>query len=190
MDPTWNMITLSTPRLRLREVKESDWPAVLDYQTKESYLQYYPWEERTPANVQRFLQRFIEWRQEQPRSKFQLAITLPETKDLIGLCGIRKKSAQSWEAELGYELDPAYWGQGLATEAARALLSFGFEALRLHRVWASCLAENKASQGVLKKLGMLHEGRLRENRWMKGYWRDTLIYAILRQEWFGSTSES
>ena len=60
---------------------------------------------------------------------------------------------------------------------------FGFGELKLHRLWATCLADNTASARVLEKLGMQLEGRLRENEWFKGRWWDTLHYAILEQEW-------
>jgi ribosomal-protein-alanine N-acetyltransferase len=55
------------------------------------------------------------------------------------------------------------WRQGLATEAARAIVAFGFTELRLHQIWSWCIAENVGSAGVLEKLGMQREGRLREN---------------------------
>ena len=60
-----------------------------------------------------------------------------------------------------------YWGHGYATEAARALVRFGFQELHLHWLWASCNAENQASARVLAKAGMQPEGRLRENEWFK-----------------------
>ena len=81
-----------------------------------------------------------------------------------------------------YELDPRYWGCGYATEAARALLAFGFKELGLHRIWARCIAENVASR-VLEKISIRQEGRLREKEWMKGRWWDTLLYTILEHEW-------
>ncbi len=102
---------------------------------------------------------------------------------MIGLCGARKKNASATEAEIGYELNPAHWGHGYATEAARCVLNFAFKQLRVHRVWATCIADNQASVRVLEKLGMQPEGRLRENTWMKERWWDTLIYAILYPEW-------
>jgi RimJ/RimL family protein N-acetyltransferase len=63
------------------------------------------------------------------------------------------------------------------------MIEFGFNGLGLHRIWAECVAENQASARVLEKLGMQREGRLREKRWMKGRWWDTLIYAILEPAW-------
>jgi RimJ/RimL family protein N-acetyltransferase len=174
---------LRTDRLILRDLVESDWPAVHAYQSEPQYLRYYHWSQRTPEDVRLFVQRLIDFQQEQPRTKFQLAITLPGADRLIGNCGIRMQATSMHQADIGYELAPEYWGCGYATEAARAMVAFGFEELRVHRVWASCLAENGASAHVLEKLGMQREGHLRENEWFKGRWWDTLLYGILAHEW-------
>lgn len=176
-------IFLSTERLLLRDFVEDDWPAVLAYQNDPRYLRFYAWTRRTPEDVQAFVARFIAQQEREPRLKFQLAITLPATGQLIGNAGIRIKTAGGHEADIGYELDPQHWGQGYASEAARALVQFGFERLRLHRISAHCLAENTASARVLEKLGMRLEGRLRDAEHFKGRYWDTLQYAILDHEW-------
>jgi ribosomal-protein-alanine N-acetyltransferase len=174
---------LTTDRLLLREFEESDWQAVLAYQSDPLYLRYNPWTYRTEEDVRQFIETFVAWREEQPRSKFQLAIILLVEGRLIGNCGIRMRSSYAMDADIGYELDSRYWGKGYATEAAHALLAFGFGELSLHRIWAHCVAENIASAHVLEKIGMHCEGRLHENEWMKGRWWDTLIYAILEHEY-------
>jgi ribosomal-protein-alanine N-acetyltransferase len=176
---------LTTERLLLREFRESDWPAVLDYQSDPLYLRYYAWDARTPEDVRAFVGRFVEQQQEQPRRKFQLAIELRAEGRLIGNCGLRLEAAGARVGELGYELAPTHWGYGYATEAARAMVAFGFEELKLHRISSYCIAENVASAHVLEKLGMRREGRLHENEWMKERWWDTLLYGILDRERLG-----
>jgi RimJ/RimL family protein N-acetyltransferase len=174
---------LITERLILREFKKEDWPDVLAYQADPRYLRYYEWTERTPGAVQEFVQMFLCQQQEQPRTRFQLAVTLKSDRQLIGNCGIRIQSIDAHEGDIGYELSPQHWGQGYATEAARAVVQFGFTELRLHRIWASCIADNVGSARVLEKLGMRLEGRLRDKEHFKGRWWDTLLYAILDDEW-------
>jgi ribosomal-protein-alanine N-acetyltransferase len=174
---------LETLRLVLRDFKEDDWRAVLAYQNTPEYVRFTPWTERTETEVRQFVWAFLRWRDEQPRYKFQLAITLRSSGQLIGNCGVRSSSHKSWEAEMGYELDSRYWKQGYATEAAGAMMDFGFQELRLHRIWAHCIAENVASARVMERLGMRFEGRLYETEWMKGRWWDSLLYAILDREW-------
>jgi len=93
------------------------------------------------------------------------------------------KVADALEGDIGYELSPKYWGYGYATEAARAIVEFGFTQLRLHRIWSWCIAENVGSARVLQKLGMQAEGRKRENEYFKGRWWDTLVFGMLDYEW-------
>ncbi len=176
---------LNTPRLLLREFVSADWPAVLAYQRDPRYLRYYDWADRTPDDVQRFVQMFLNQQAEQPRRKFQLAVILKASGQLVGNCGIRQTGARAYEADIGYELAPDHWGRGYATEAARAIMQFGFAELRVHRIWAWCIADNTASARVLEKLGLKLEGRLREKEYFKGRWWDTLVYGILENEWHG-----
>ena len=176
---------LHTDRLILREFVSADWPAVLAYQSDPRYLQYYEWTDRTPGDAQRFVQMFLEQQAEQPRRKFQLAVVLKGSGQLIGNCGIRKASADALEADIGYELSPDHWGHGYATEAARVIVRFGFVELGVHRIWAWCIADNVASARMLERLGLKLEGRLRDKEYFKGRWWDTLMYGILKDEWLG-----
>jgi ribosomal-protein-alanine N-acetyltransferase len=174
---------LMTERLILREFNENDWPDVLAYQADPLYLRYYAWTERTPEDVQEFVRTFLAQQQEHPRTKFQLALVLKSNNQLIGNCGIRMESADAHEADIGYELSPQHWGHGYATEAARAIVHFGFTELRLHRIWSRCIADNVGSARALEQLGMRLEGWLRENEYFKGRWWDTLLFAVLDFEW-------
>ena len=186
-----------TPSLILREFEEGDWKAVYAYQSDPRYLRYYQWMTRTPEDVRAFVAMLIGWREASPRHKYQLAITLrvqeptksdrdvgaPDSGPLIGAVGVRKPDPDATGAEMGYELVPAYWGQGYATEAASAMLRFAFVDLALHRVSGNCIAENVASARVMERVGMCLEGRLRETDWFKGRWWDSLLYGILDREW-------
>jgi ribosomal-protein-alanine N-acetyltransferase len=176
---------LHTDRLILREFVSADWPEVLAYERDPRYLQYSDWTDRTPDDAQRFVQMFLDQQAEQPRRKFQLAVTLKTSGRLIGNCGIRQASAGAHEADIGYELSPEQWEYGYATEAARAIVQFGFAELHVHRIWSWCIADNVASAHVLEKLGLKLEGRLREKEYFKGRWWDTLMYGILENEWHG-----
>ena len=178
---------LTTQRLLMREFSADDGSAVLEYQGKPLYLRYYEYSERTPADVREFVDMFLAQQREDPRLRYQLAVVIGATGQLIGSCGIRMRCAAAHEGDLGYELDPAFWGQGYATEAARTMVQFGFDYLGLHRIWSWCIAENVASARVLEKLGMRQEGRLRESEHFKGRWWDTLLYGILEHEFAGGS---
>jgi RimJ/RimL family protein N-acetyltransferase len=179
---------LVTERLILREFRHDDWQAILAYHNDPRYLRYYPWTGRTPEQTQAFVRMFLDQQQAQPRIKFQLAVTLQQTNHLIGNCGVRLDAPGAHEGDIGYELDPDHWGRGYATEAARAIVRFGFAELGLHRIWSWCVADNVGSARVLEKLGMRLEGRQRHKERFKGRWWDRLLYAILEDEWRAGTS--
>lgn len=174
---------LETERLILRDFVKDDWQRVLEYQSDPLYLRYNEWTERTPRAVQEFVGWFLSQQAQQPRIKYQLAIVLKSTNQLIGNCGVRMDSENALEADTGYELDPKHWQHGYATEAAHAIVDFGFNHFGVHRIWAACIAENVASAHVLEKLGLKLEGRFRENKYFKGRYWDSLYYAILATEW-------
>jgi len=92
--------------------------------------------------------------------------------------------ARAVQAELGWVVDPAYAGQGLATEAARAVLRICFEDLGLRRVTAQCFADNVASWRLMERLGMRREQyTVRDSLHRSGKWMDGMAYAILGDEW-------
>jgi ribosomal-protein-alanine N-acetyltransferase len=178
---------IETERLLLRDFVEADWRALHEYGSNPEVVRYLPWGPNTEEDSRDFIRRSIEIQNESPRRRFEIGIVLKEEDRLIGGCGIRENNPTLREGNLGYVLNRDYWGRGIATEAARALVRFGFETLELHRIFATCYPENKASERVLQKCGMSLEGRLRENLLMRGEWRDSLLYAILDHEWSDCT---
>jgi RimJ/RimL family protein N-acetyltransferase len=110
------------------------------------------------------------------------AIVLRATQTLMGAIDL-ELSQQHENAEIGYWLGKPFWQQGYATEAARAVLHYGFEVVGLHRVHANYLARNRVSARVLQKLGMREEGCLRQHLKHRGVFEDMGICGILRSEW-------
>ena len=85
--------------------------------------------------------------------------------------------------ELGYLLGRRWWGQGLATEAARAIIDWGFRRFRLHKVYARAHVDNERSWRVMERLGMTREGVLRGHWKMRDEHVDLVYYAVFRDEW-------
>ena len=175
-----------TQRLRLREFESGDWPAVLAYQSDPRYLRFYPWEDRIEQDAREFVEAFLVLQKEQPRLNFQLVVEIKGEGKLIGNCGIRIDEPGGDVANIGYEIDPEYWGHGYATEAASTMVNFGFLRLKMRRIWAECLAENQASARVLEKTGMKLSVFKPKQAFIKGGWYDQLVYAIDYQEWSGN----
>jgi RimJ/RimL family protein N-acetyltransferase len=115
--------------------------------------------------------------------RLTLAITT-EADGLIGGIGLSVVPAHR-QGEVGYWIGVPYWNRGFATEAAGAVLGYAFGELGLHRVAARHFARNPASGAVLRKVGMLHEGTLREPVWRWDRYEDLECYAILDREWRG-----
>lgn len=104
----------------------------------------------------------------------------------MGLCGLvlcpEREDAEAW-----YLLERPVRGRGFATSAMRLLLEAGFGELGLHRIYACSVPENLASVRVLERCGMRREGHLVRNLRIQGEWRDSLLYAMLREEWPGAS---
>jgi RimJ/RimL family protein N-acetyltransferase len=177
------MVVIQSQRLLLREFKEVDWQAVHRYASDPEVVRFMDWGPNTENETKAFVSRSISSQKEKPRRKYTLAITLKGDNKIIGSCGICVVSSENKEGWIGYCLSRQLWRNGYATEAAKALLGFGFQGLGLHRIFATVDPANLASINVLEKIGMQLEGHLREHKWVKGKWRDSLLYAILESEW-------
>lgn len=112
------------------------------------------------------------------------AITRREDGALLGAIGL-ELAAQHQRGELGYWVGVPYWRQGYCSEAARAVVRYAFEALRLERLVAFHFARNEASGRVMRKLGMTQEGVLRKHVLKWGQRVDLVCYGLLREEWQG-----
>lgn len=177
---------LATERLLLRDFREDDWVSVHDYGADLEVVRYMPWGPNSEAETRAFIERALTSQEEEPRTKFEFAVTLMEAGQLIGGCGIRIASARDRAADMGYCLRRDAWGQGYATEAAGAVVAFGFDVLNRHRIYATCDTENHASVRVLEKIRMRREAHFREDTRLRGRWRDSYLYAVLEQEWRSS----
>lgn len=111
----------------------------------------------------------------------RFAITLRDGAAFCGGVGLRLESDHH-RAELGYWLGVPYWGRGYATEAAQAVLHYGFNTLGLHRIYAQHVRENPASGHVLKKIGMRHEGCLRHHIYKWDQFQDLEVYGLLKSD--------
>ncbi|MFO0719343.1 MAG: GNAT family N-acetyltransferase [Nitrospira sp.] len=109
------------------------------------------------------------------------AITLLENGELIGSIGMELMLAHE-QGRLTYWLGRDYWNQGYGTEAVTALVEYGFNSLKLHRIYAPHFHTNPASGRVLQKVGMTHEGRLREHYLRFGQRVDVELYGMIRNE--------
>ncbi|KPL54244.1 GNAT family N-acetyltransferase [Prosthecomicrobium hirschii] len=100
----------------------------------------------------------------------------------LTLAYIRRGVTQS--CSLGYWMGQPHAGRGLMTAAVRAVLPYGFQTLRLHRIEAACLPSNAASIALLEKVGFTREGYARRYLCINGYWQDHLLFAMVDEDWY------
>ncbi len=114
------------------------------------------------------------------RESLVLALTA-ESEGLVGAAGI-ELNAENERGELGYWIGLDYWNRGYATEAAAALIEFGFRELSLNRIQARYFIRNPASGRVMEKTGMRYEGVLRQHMLVRGKFEDIAMYSILKSD--------
>ncbi|MFA6133076.1 MAG: GNAT family N-acetyltransferase [Phycisphaerae bacterium] len=116
------------------------------------------------------------------KRELTLAITLAGGGQLVGSIGLMGFGADHKRGELGYWVGKEYWGNGYCSEAAREVVRYGFVQLGLGRVFAHHLTRNPASGRVMQKIGMKHEGTLRQHVVIRNRFEDLECYGILREE--------
>ena len=174
-----------TPRLTLRDYREEDLPAYLAGWEDPRHAEFYGPEEVEPDFARALFDRFLAWAAEQPRRTYQLAIVRNDR--LIGSCGIRMEGCEPGVAELGLELAPEHWGCGLASEAARAMLRFGFHELGVREIRGETITENTRVQRLVERLGFTRTGTrpgpdwMRERGWSQTEWRLTADMLVLNE---------
>ncbi|MGD2251713.1 MAG: GNAT family N-acetyltransferase [Anaerolineales bacterium] len=110
------------------------------------------------------------------------AVVLESEGLLIGAISLVISKAHQF-AELGYWIGKPYWNQGFCTEAAREVLRYGFENLKLNRIQSRHMTKNPASGRVMEKIGMAQEGVLRQSLHRFAAFEDAVLYAILQEEY-------
>ncbi|MBN1574008.1 MAG: GNAT family N-acetyltransferase [Deltaproteobacteria bacterium] len=173
---------IATERLILRPFAPSDAPEVTlivnDYEIASKTLKIpHPYKE---AMAREWIATHREGYRNGELADF--AVTLKADGRIIGAVGL-EIVREHGRAGLGYWLGRDYWGAGYATEAAGAILDFGFNVLMLNRIHAERFTDNPASGRVIEKIGMKYEGHMREHDLRFGKYKDILVYGILKREY-------
>jgi len=110
------------------------------------------------------------------------AICSPDDRIFYGVCTLNFWKKEHRKAETGYWIFPEYWGNGFVPEAMLAVFDYGFRAMNLHRISAEVEDNNPASLSVLKKMGFVYEGTLKECEIKDGRFINLDLYALLNKE--------
>ena len=174
--------TLETDRLILRKMSKNDSGDMFEYASNPAVTKYLTWDVHPN---ERFTRNYLAFLQSKYRSGefYDWAVTLRQNGKMIGTCGFTRFNYSACSAEIGYVLNPAYWGEGIADEAARRVIRFGFDYLGLNRIEAKCMSGNAQSRRVMEKIGMIFEGTTRDGMSVKNRFVSVDTSAILRDEY-------
>jgi ribosomal-protein-alanine N-acetyltransferase len=168
-------IILETQRLILRQLVMEDLDELFALYSDPEIRRYFPDGVKNYEDTKEELEWFLDGHPEHPELGLWATVH-KETGKFIGRCGLLPWDIDGkFEVEIAYLLDKSFWGQGLATEAAKGILRYGFETLKLSRLICLIDPENIASQNVAKRIGMILEGRVDG---IAGDNFPTLIYSI------------
>ncbi|MGG6310822.1 GNAT family N-acetyltransferase [Paenibacillus macerans] len=174
---------LETERFILRKLTSDDAEDLFRYFSNDEVTKYYDLErlvelKQAEELIQNWNSRYLE------RRGFRWAITVKSESDrVIGTCGFHNWSQGHYKAEVGYELNPDYWRQGVMTEVLQEIMRFGFEDLGLNRIEAYIDPDNIRSRYLLEKTGFHEEGYLKECFFEKDQFVDAVLFALLKKQY-------
>jgi RimJ/RimL family protein N-acetyltransferase len=123
-------------------------------------------------------------RKKAKHNPYNFGIILKQSGKLIGMIGFTGLDRFGGKADVGYWLGKKYWGQGIASEALKAIAKFAFSRLKFVRLQADVFVQNRASAKLLRKIGFKKEGRKRKSARSKatGKWHNTYLFGLLKSD--------
>jgi ribosomal-protein-alanine N-acetyltransferase len=174
---------LRTLRLRLRQTVPDDAARLFEIHAQSKFMPWYGGDPVVPdvAAVRALIETSMEW-QRDPARGARWTLELPESHEVVGTCALFDWRRDWQSCQLDFELSHAMRGRGLMREALTAVLAHGFDVLRLHRVESRLHHLNLAPMRLLRSIGFVQEGCLREAGHWDGHHHDLLVFGLLRPE--------
>ena len=172
---------LECDRIILRKMDRSFADDMFEYASNPAVTKYLTWDVHPNR---RFSYNYLGYVNSRYRTGefFDWAITMRDSGKMIGTCGFTRFNFSSYSAEIGFVLNPKYWGYSIAPEASRRVIRFGFDTLKLHRIEARYMENNIQSRRVMEKSGMTFEGIYRDMMLVRGQFVSVGVCSILRSE--------
>ena len=180
-----NIPALDTKRLILRRMLRSDAADMYEYACLPEVTRYLTWR---PHPDYRYTCRYLEYldKKYNEGAFYDWAIVYKENLKMIGTCGFTRIDFENNWAEVGYVLNPNYWGMGIAAEALSRVIKFGFLTLNLHRIESRYMIGNDRSRRVMEKCNMTYEGTFRDAMYIFGEYKTIGVYSILSSDYINS----
>jgi ribosomal-protein-alanine N-acetyltransferase len=179
------MLPIETERLVLRKYEDRDAADILEFSSDADYwlVRNLDWPV-SEAGVRAFWERQRDVEPGADPKWLALVVELKAERKAIGSIGIGvRKIGGHRQGTIGWLLGLKYQKQGLATEAAKALVTFGFDVMGLHRIYARTNRDNTRSWLLMARIGMRQEAHSKESHIVKGERHDEVVYAVLADEW-------
>jgi RimJ/RimL family protein N-acetyltransferase len=175
-------VPIKTPRLLLRRLQTSDYKDLLEFMGDEEIYAYMRGTPQDEPGVLRWLERDQFAKLTSKDAAYNLGIQQQEGGKVIGDINLWLTGEERMQANLQVHVNRKFQRQGLGTEALKELLEFCFDGLHLHRVMAACDSRNVAAVRICEKAGMRKEGEFVQDTWLDGEWRNTVWYALLKEQ--------
>jgi RimJ/RimL family protein N-acetyltransferase len=176
-------VQLEADRVTLREFRLADVAECQKQHADPRFLEFYSEEVGDGAFVQTLVELFIRTAAAEPRFDYTLAVVERSTSRLIGSCSMRTAGQKKGRAEFGLGLWPDFWGRGLATEAARAMITFGFDELGLEEIRGVSVTPNHRVGRLVTKLGFVKVGERDGAPWMAARGWTHSVWALTQSAW-------
>lgn len=173
---------LETNRLNLVQVREEHTESFFEIMSKDEVTKYYGMNSLRSIEDARKIVEAFQSTYESKRG-IRWGIVLKDTGDFVGTLGLNNLSTYSKKAEIGFELHPSHWNNGITSEAVKEVLRYSFEYLELIRIGAVTYPQNEPSIQLLERLGFTKEGLLRGYLYQNNQSHDAFIFSLLRTEW-------
>ncbi len=167
---------IKTKRLIIREFEVQDWQAVYEYTSDSNVMKYIPEGVFNEEEARKFVSE-----NSGDKAKY-FPVVLLNNNIVIGHI-VFHPCFGDHTYEIGWVFNPNYYNNGYASEAAEAVLDYGFKEMKLHRIIATCQPENIGSYRVMEKIGMRREGYFKKCIPNGDEWWDEYYYAVLDEEW-------
>ncbi|MRG44766.1 GNAT family N-acetyltransferase [Chitinophaga sp. SYP-B3965] len=169
---------LTTQRLVLRKLRESDADEVLYLRSHKDIMQYIPRPlQKDRDDAIKFIRDHLELTRK--NEAINWAITIPGEDKVIGMIGLFNVEPENFRCEVGYLLHDNWHGKGIMTEALPAVLDHSFRVLKFHSIAAVIDPGNIASAKLLEKNNFTKEAHFKENMFYEGRFMDAIIYSLL-----------
>ncbi|GGP82399.1 GNAT family N-acetyltransferase [Shewanella ulleungensis] len=174
-------VMLYADKVVLRNLTSTDWADFLSLHCDPVVQQYIRPVESEASIKTTFIQRTLPWSFESGEW-LSLVIERVDNQEFVGLIGFRCDDLSLKRAEVGYLIATSQQGKGFATESLRAVIDWGALQYDMHKFLGICASDNIASQRVLKKVGFVLEGTLRQHSCINGTWFDDCYLGLLTSQ--------